>query len=83
MMNMFIILLSLTVEKINASNFKIKLVTKFLKVVNSFLMIIEKIDVNSFKMKFAFKFFKAAEKQKIQKKRILKIMLNTSCRKDN
>ena len=61
---MFIISFSLTVEKINASNFKTKLVTKFLEVVNSFLMIVKKIDASSFKMKFAFKSFKAAEKQK-------------------
>ncbi len=62
MMNMFIILFSLTVKKINASNFKTKLETKFLEAVDSFLMIIKKINASSFKMKFAFKSFKTAEK---------------------
>jgi len=63
-MNMSIISFLLTVEKINASNFKTKLMIKFLEAVDSFSMTVEKIDANSFKTKLAFKSFKTAEKQK-------------------
>jgi len=63
-MNMSVISFSLTVKKINASNFKTKLVTKFLETVNSFLTIVKKIDASNFKMKFMSKSFKTAEKQK-------------------
>jgi len=83
MMNMSVISFSLTVKKINASNFKTKLVTKFLEAVDSFSTTVKKIDVSSSKMKLASKSFEAAEKQKTRKRRILRTTLNTFCRKDD
>lgn len=80
---MSVISFSLTVKKINASNFKTKFVTKFLEAVDSFSTIVEKINASSFKTKLASKFFKTAEKQKTQKKSILRTTFNTSCRKDD
>jgi len=83
MMNMFVTSFSLTVEKINASNFKTKLMTKFLEAVDSFSITVKKINASDFKTKLAFKFFEVAEKQKTRKRGILRTTLNTSYRKDD